>query len=122
LSSRTEAAGANPEFPDIYTVLAAAHGHLGNAAARAALDELLRRMPGLTTGDERLGRPFGSPAQRELFLEPTTGTRRASAGLYPTNRGKNGPSIKRIGGLAPGLQACGHLLQVFLSSPALGER
>ena len=65
----TEAAGANPEFPDIYAVLAAAHGHLGNAAARAALDELLRRMPGLTTGDERLGRPFGSPAQREFFLE-----------------------------------------------------
>jgi ABC-type Fe3+ transport system substrate-binding protein len=65
----TEAAGANPEFPDIYAVLAAAHGHLGNAAARAALDELLRRMPGLTTGDERLGRPFGSPAQREIFLE-----------------------------------------------------
>jgi len=26
-------------------------------------------MPGLTTGDERLGRPFGSPAQREFFLE-----------------------------------------------------
>jgi len=64
----TEAAGANPEFPDIYLVLVAAHGHLGNSAARAALDELLRRMPGLTTGDERLG-PFGSRAQRQLFLE-----------------------------------------------------
>ena len=57
----TEAAEANPEFPDNYAVLAAAHGHLGNTgAARAALDQLLRRMPGLTTADERLNRPFGS--------------------------------------------------------------
>src|SRR5207244_5077710 len=29
----TEAVEANPEFPDVYAVLAAAHGHLGNAAA-----------------------------------------------------------------------------------------
>ena len=66
----TEAAGANPEFPDIYAVLAAAQGHLGNAAAaRAAVDELLRRMPGLTVADARLNRPFGSAAQRQLFLE-----------------------------------------------------
>ena len=66
----TEAAGANPEFPDIYAVLAAAHGHLGNAsAARVALEAFLRRMPGLTADDERLNRPFGTPAQRQLFLE-----------------------------------------------------
>jgi hypothetical protein len=66
----TEAVEANPEFPDNYAVLAAGHGHLGNAvAARAALDELLRRMPGLTAGDERLNRPFGSAAQRERYLE-----------------------------------------------------
>jgi adenylate cyclase len=66
----TEAVEANPEFPDIYAVLAAAHGHLANAAAaRAALDELLRRMPGLTTADERLNRPFGNAEQRECFLE-----------------------------------------------------
>ena len=66
----TEAAEANPEFPDNYAVLAAAYGHLANAvAARAALDELLRRMPGLTAADERLNRPFGSAAQRERFLE-----------------------------------------------------
>jgi adenylate cyclase len=66
----TEAVEANPEFPDIYAVLAAAHGHLANAAAaRAALDELPRRMPGLTAGDERLNGPFGSAAQRERFLD-----------------------------------------------------
>ena len=66
----TQAAEANPEFPDNYAVLASAHGHLGNvAAAREALDGLLRRMPGLTAADERLNRPFGSPAQRERFLE-----------------------------------------------------
>jgi adenylate cyclase len=66
----TEAVEANPEFPDIYAVLAAAQGHLANAvAAGAALDELLRRMPGLTASDDRLNRPFGSAAQRERFLE-----------------------------------------------------
>ena len=66
----TEAAEANPEFPDNYAVLAAAHGHLGNAdAAATALDQLLRRMPGLTAADERLNRPFGSALQRERFLE-----------------------------------------------------
>ena len=60
----TDAAEANPEFPDVYAVLASAHGHLGNAApARAALDELLRRTPRLTD------RPFGTAAQRERFLE-----------------------------------------------------
>jgi adenylate cyclase len=66
----TEAAEINPEFPDIYAILAAAHGHLGNAAAgRAALDELLRRMPGLSISDERLNRPFGSAEQRLRFLD-----------------------------------------------------
>jgi adenylate cyclase len=65
-----EAVEANPEFPDNYAVLAAAHGHLADAvAARAALGELLRRMPGLTASDDRLNRPFGSAAQRERFLE-----------------------------------------------------
>jgi tetratricopeptide (TPR) repeat protein len=66
----TEAVEANPEFPDNYAVLAAAHGHLGNAvAAGVALGEFLRRMPGLTAADERLNRPFGSLVQRERFLE-----------------------------------------------------
>ena len=61
---------ANPEFPDIYAVLASADGHLGNtAAARTALDQLLHRMPGLTASDERLGRPFARVADRERFLE-----------------------------------------------------
>ncbi len=69
----TAAVEANAEFPDNYAVLAAAHGHLQQGecatAARAALDELLRRMPGLTASDERLNRPFGSAEQRERFLE-----------------------------------------------------
>ena len=33
------------------------------------LDELLRRMPGLTASDERLSRPFARTADRERFLE-----------------------------------------------------
>lgn len=66
----TEAVEANPEFPDNYAVLAAAHGHMGDAgAARTALDQLLRRMPGLTAADNRFNRPFGSALQRERFLE-----------------------------------------------------
>jgi TolB-like protein/cytochrome c-type biogenesis protein CcmH/NrfG len=66
----TVAVEANPEFPDVYAVLAAAHGHLGNAAAAGeALLKFLRRTPALTAGDERLNRPFGSPAQRDRFLE-----------------------------------------------------
>jgi adenylate cyclase len=36
---------------------------------RAALDQLLHRMPGLTTRDERLARPFVRLADRERFLE-----------------------------------------------------
>ena len=61
---------ANPEFPDIYAVLASAYGHLGNtAAARAALHQLLHRMPGLTACDERLARPFARPADQGRFLE-----------------------------------------------------
>jgi adenylate cyclase len=61
---------ANPEFPDIYAVLASAHGHLGNtAAARAALDQLLHRMQGLSASDVRLVRPFARAGDRERFLE-----------------------------------------------------
>jgi len=66
----TQACEANSEFPDIYAVLAAANGQLGWAAgARVALDELLKRMPGLTASDERLNRPFARVADRERFLE-----------------------------------------------------
>ena len=65
-----QAREANPEFPDIYAVLASAHGHLGDtAAARAALDPLLQRMPGLTANDPRLVRPFARVADRERFLK-----------------------------------------------------
>jgi adenylate cyclase len=66
----THAAEANPEFPDIYAVLASANGHLGRAGpARAALDELLHRMPDLTVNDPRLDRPFARAADRERFLD-----------------------------------------------------
>ena len=65
-----QASEANPEFPDIYAVLASANGHLGRAAAaRTALDQLMHRMPNLTASDERLNRPFGRAADRERFLE-----------------------------------------------------
>lgn len=66
----TEGREANAEFPDVYAVLASAHGHLGNAdAAGAAANELLQRLPELTTSDQHLNRPFGTPAQMERFLE-----------------------------------------------------
>ena len=66
----SHAAESNPEFPDIYAVLAAANGQLDQVdAARDALDQLLRRMPALSTNDERLNRPFGCIEQREQFIE-----------------------------------------------------
>jgi hypothetical protein len=62
--------GSQPGIPDIYTVLAAANGQLGRAAAgRAAFDQLLQRMPGLTASDPRLDRPFARATDRERFLE-----------------------------------------------------
>ena len=64
------AAEANPGFPDICAVLAAAAGQLGRAAAaRAALDQLLQRIPSLTTSDSRPDRPFARAFDRERFLE-----------------------------------------------------
>ncbi len=61
---------ANPEFSDIYAVSACANGFLENAAiARAALNELSHRMPGLALNDERLNRPFARPADRIRFME-----------------------------------------------------
>ena len=60
----------NPEFTDNYSVLAACLGHLGHVdAARAALEQLLRRLPGLTTHDERLTRPFKRAVDKERFVE-----------------------------------------------------
>ena len=74
----TQAAEANPEFPDIYAVLASTNGHLGKGdPARAALDQLSRRMPDLTVDDERLSRPFARAGDRERFL---TGLRKAGLG------------------------------------------
>jgi len=69
------AAESNPEFPDIYAVRAAAEGHLRRVdAGRSTLNELLRRMPDLTVGDQRLNRPFTRSEDRERFL---TGLRKA---------------------------------------------
>jgi tetratricopeptide (TPR) repeat protein len=65
----SDAVQVNSKFPDIYAVLAPAHGELGNIAAAAALDEFLRRSPVLSASDHQLSRPFGTAAQRELFLE-----------------------------------------------------
>jgi adenylate cyclase len=66
----TQAGEANQEFPDIYAVLAAAAGQLNRtAAARAALDQLLLRMPSLTVSDPRLNRPFARVKDRQRFLE-----------------------------------------------------
>ena len=65
-----EAGKANPEFPDIYALLASANGHLGKAAAAdMALGALSRRMPTLTASDERLNRPFARAVDRDRFLE-----------------------------------------------------
>ncbi len=65
-----QAIEANPEFTDNYAVLAAACGQLDRAPeAAAALDELRRRMPDLTAGDDRLRRPFRRSADRDRFLD-----------------------------------------------------
>ena len=59
----------NPGFVDLYGVLAAAHGHLGETtAAAAALEQYQRHMPGLTSHDPRIQRPFKRPQDRERFL------------------------------------------------------
>jgi adenylate cyclase len=60
----------NPAFPDAHGTFAAAAAHLGHMDdARAGLGELMRLMPGLTVGDERLIRPFRHAADRERFLD-----------------------------------------------------
>jgi adenylate cyclase len=60
---------ANRVFPEIYAVLASAHGHLGrDLASRSAVDQLLYRLPGVTPNDERLVRPFARVADQERFL------------------------------------------------------
>jgi tetratricopeptide (TPR) repeat protein len=71
----SQALEANPEFPDIYAILAAARGHLGQATeGGAAPDQLLQRMPALTANDGRLERPFARASDKERFLD---GLRRA---------------------------------------------
>src|SRR5215831_3774984 len=82
---------ANPEFPDIYAVLASAYGHLGNITAScAALDQLLHRMPGLTASDQRLARPFARAADRERFLE---GLRKAWLTLSQSDKVLERPGV-----------------------------
>jgi TolB-like protein/tetratricopeptide (TPR) repeat protein len=88
----TQAAEANPEFPDIYAVLASANGHLGKGVpARAALDQLSRRLPALTIGDERLNgrshaRAIGSASLRAYARR-----------VYPRgNPGRKSSSFERL--------------------------
>jgi adenylate cyclase len=60
----------NPSFPDSHAILAAAAAHLGQMTeARAALDGLLRLLPGLAVTDPRLIRPFRRQEDRARFLE-----------------------------------------------------
>src|SRR5438874_2422500 len=64
----TEAVEANPEFPDVHAVLAAAHGHLGNAdAATESLAVFLQRTPALTAADERLNARSALPRNASAF-------------------------------------------------------
>ena len=59
----------NPEFVDLYGVLAAAHGHLGEITpAAAALEQYRKCMPGLIRDDPRLERPFKRQEDRERFM------------------------------------------------------
>ena len=65
----------NPQFPDVYTLLAASHGCLDQEEpARATATELTRILPGLTITDARLTRPLKRPEDRERLLD---GLRRA---------------------------------------------
>ena len=59
-----------PEFVDNYSVLAACYGQLDmEEEARAALEKLVHRMPGLTLDSERLERPFRRPEDKDRFLD-----------------------------------------------------
>jgi TolB-like protein/tetratricopeptide (TPR) repeat protein len=65
----TRARECNPAFPDAHAALAVASAYLGREAdARAALAEFLGAVPGLTTGDQRLDRPFNRAEDRERFI------------------------------------------------------
>jgi adenylate cyclase len=60
----------NPQFPDVYTLLAASHAHIGNAdAAKDALAELMQLLPGLSLDDSRLVRPFRKDDDRIRLME-----------------------------------------------------
>ncbi len=59
----------NPSFPDSHATLTAAAAHLRHAAdAKAGLVGLLRLLPGLSTTDPRLIRPFRRQTDCERFL------------------------------------------------------
>jgi TolB-like protein len=61
---------SNSEFCDVYAVLACANGYLERTEpARAALGQLLDRMPGLSLSDERLVRPFVRAADQDRFID-----------------------------------------------------
>ena len=59
----------NPQFPDVYALLAASHAYLDEMhEASVALDELLGILPGLTSNDSRLVRPFKQQVDRVRFM------------------------------------------------------
>ena len=60
----------NSAFTDAHGILACALAHAGRLeAARLALQEYVRQMPGLTLSDSRLNRPFRRAADRDRFLD-----------------------------------------------------
>jgi adenylate cyclase len=60
----------NPAFVDAHAILAAARAHEGRVEdARGALREVTRQMPGVTTDDPRLVRPFRKPADQARLIE-----------------------------------------------------
>ena len=64
------AIGWNAAFADAHAILASALGHAGRLdEAKAALNECLRHLPGLTLDDPRLIRPFRRTADRDCFLD-----------------------------------------------------
>ena len=64
------AIGWNPAFADAHAVLASALGHAERLdEARIAMDECVRRLPGLTLSDQRLKRPFRRAADQQRYLD-----------------------------------------------------
>jgi len=69
VDSAKHAIDVNPSFPDSHAILTAAAAYRGLVAeAQAGLNGLVRLLPGLSTTDPRLIRPFRREEDRERFL------------------------------------------------------